>query len=145
MQVRGIRWVGVGTPRVAEMRAFATEVLGLRVVGADRDDFTELAMADGAKLELFVINFMKDKMTLRVPTAKVANVGMRKLSEEPVVKKALETVTGRARVVDRDDVLDVLAAEHEDVVASTSRRERRPGTVLIDWAQNNERRTMVAP
>src|SRR3954463_7598053 len=35
----------------------------------------------GAKLELFVINFMKDKMTLRVPTAKVANVGMRKLSE----------------------------------------------------------------
>jgi len=27
-----------------------------------------------------VINFMKDKMTLRVPTAKVANVGMRKLS-----------------------------------------------------------------
>src|SRR6478752_3831 len=35
----------------------------------------------GAKLELFVINFIKDKMTLRVPTAKVANVGMRKLSE----------------------------------------------------------------
>ena len=34
----------------------------------------------GARLELFVINFMKDKMTLRVPTAKVANVGMRKLS-----------------------------------------------------------------
>jgi len=26
----------------------------------------------GAKLELFVINFVKDKMTLRVPTAKVA-------------------------------------------------------------------------
>src|SRR6478752_10769284 len=35
----------------------------------------------GAKIELFVINFIKDKMTLRVPTAKVANVGMRKLSE----------------------------------------------------------------
>lgn len=31
----------------------------------------------GAKLELFVINFIKDKMTLRVPTAKVANVGMK--------------------------------------------------------------------
>ncbi len=35
----------------------------------------------GAKLELFVINFVKDKMTLRVPTAKIASVGMRKLSE----------------------------------------------------------------
>jgi CarD family transcriptional regulator len=52
----------------------------------------------GAKLELFVINFMKDKMTLRVPTAKVANVGMRKLSDPVLVKKALETLKGRARV-----------------------------------------------
>ena len=52
----------------------------------------------GAKLELFVINFMKDKMTLRVPTAKVANVGMRKLSEPGLVKRALETLKGRARI-----------------------------------------------
>jgi CarD family transcriptional regulator, regulator of rRNA transcription len=52
----------------------------------------------GAKLELFVINFIKDKMTLRVPTAKVANVGMRKLSDPLLVKKALETLKGRARV-----------------------------------------------
>ena len=52
----------------------------------------------GARLELFVINFMKDKMTLRVPTAKVANVGMRKLSDPALVKKALETLKGRARV-----------------------------------------------
>ena len=52
----------------------------------------------GARLELFVINFMKDKMTLRVPTAKVANVGMRKLSDPALVKRALETLKGRARV-----------------------------------------------
>ncbi|MFN5685570.1 CarD family transcriptional regulator [Bradyrhizobium sp.] len=52
----------------------------------------------GAKLELFVINFIKDKMTLRVPTAKVANVGMRTLSDPALVKKALETLKGRARV-----------------------------------------------
>jgi CarD family transcriptional regulator len=52
----------------------------------------------GTKLELFVINFIKDKMTLRVPTAKVANVGMRKLSEPALVKRALETLKGRARV-----------------------------------------------
>ena len=52
----------------------------------------------GAKLELFVINFMKDKMTLRVPTAKVANVGMRKLSEPALVRRALETLKGRARI-----------------------------------------------
>jgi CarD family transcriptional regulator len=52
----------------------------------------------GAKLELFVINFVKDKMTLRVPTAKVAAVGMRKLAEGSLVKRALETLKGRARI-----------------------------------------------
>ena len=52
----------------------------------------------GAKLELFVINFVKDKMTLRVPTAKIVSVGMRKLAEPPVVKRALDTLKGRARI-----------------------------------------------
>jgi len=52
----------------------------------------------GRKLELFVINFVKDKMTLRVPTAKIASVGMRKLAEGPLVKRALETLKGRARI-----------------------------------------------
>jgi len=52
----------------------------------------------GFKLELFVISFAKDKMTLRVPTTKIASVGMRKLSEEPVVTRSLETLKGRARV-----------------------------------------------
>jgi CarD family transcriptional regulator len=52
----------------------------------------------GHKLELFVINFVKDKMTLRVPTAKIGVVGMRKLAEPPIVKRALETLKGRARI-----------------------------------------------
>ena len=52
----------------------------------------------GAKLELFVITFVKDKMTLRVPTAKIASVGMRKLAEPPLVRRALETLKGRARI-----------------------------------------------
>jgi len=52
----------------------------------------------GFKLELYVISFVKDKMTLKVPTPKVASVGMRKLAEADVVKRALETLTGRARV-----------------------------------------------
>jgi CarD family transcriptional regulator len=52
----------------------------------------------GAKLELFVINFVKDKMTLRVPIANIATVGMRKLAEPAIVKRALETLKGRARI-----------------------------------------------
>src|ERR1700744_2325596 len=52
----------------------------------------------GLALELFVIAFEQDKLTLRVPVAKIKSVGMRKLAEEDMVKKALDTVTGRARV-----------------------------------------------
>jgi CarD family transcriptional regulator len=52
----------------------------------------------GMKLELFVITFEKDKMTLRVPVAKAAQVGMRKLADEATVERAFETVRGRARV-----------------------------------------------
>ncbi len=52
----------------------------------------------GYKLELFVINFVKDKMTLRVPIAKIASVGMRKLAEPTIVRRALETLKGRARI-----------------------------------------------
>ena len=53
MEVKGIRWVGVGTDRVSRMRSFAIDVLGLRVARAESEDFVELAMGDGAKLELF--------------------------------------------------------------------------------------------
>ncbi|MBN9455549.1 MAG: CarD family transcriptional regulator [Bosea sp. (in: a-proteobacteria)] len=52
----------------------------------------------GFKLELFVVSFSKDKMTLRVPTAKAASVGLRKLADAEAVAKALTTLTGRARI-----------------------------------------------
>jgi CarD family transcriptional regulator len=45
-----------------------------------------------------VVSFEKDKMVLRVPTAKANAVGMRKLAEPDLVKKALDVLTGRARV-----------------------------------------------
>ncbi len=52
----------------------------------------------GLKLELFVIHFEQDKMTLRVPTSNFESVGMRKLSEEDIVTKAMTTLKGKARV-----------------------------------------------
>ena len=52
---------------------------------------------EGAKMELFVINFEKDKMTLRVPVTKASTVGMRKLSSSKVMDTALTTLKGKAR------------------------------------------------
>ncbi|MCT8159832.1 CarD family transcriptional regulator [Pseudoruegeria sp. SHC-113] len=52
----------------------------------------------GIQLELFVISFEKDKMTLRVPTHKAAEVGMRTLSSPDIVSKAMDTLKGKAKV-----------------------------------------------
>ena len=52
----------------------------------------------GLELELFVISFAKDKMTLRVPTHKAADVGMRSLSSPDVVTRAMDTLKGKAKV-----------------------------------------------
>src|SRR5207253_2280454 len=93
-------------PRVEEPKKVLTQRQGFKtnefVVYPAHGVGQILAIEDqeiaGAKLELFVINFMKDKMTLRVPTAKVANVGMRKLSDPALVRRALDTLKGRARI-----------------------------------------------
>ncbi len=52
----------------------------------------------GMHLELFVISFEKDKMTLRVPTHKATEIGMRSLSTPDLISKALDTLKGKARV-----------------------------------------------
>ncbi|PID36842.1 MAG: CarD family transcriptional regulator [Rhodobacterales bacterium] len=52
----------------------------------------------GLSLELFVIAFDKDKMTLRVPTNKALEVGMRGLSSPEIVAQAMDTLKGKARV-----------------------------------------------
>src|SRR5690606_13834642 len=63
-----------------------------RIVGIEEQEIA------GMSLELFVITFEKEKLTLRVPTGKLASVGMRKLTEDQTVKKAMEILKGRARV-----------------------------------------------
>ena len=51
----------------------------------------------GFELELFVISFQKDKMTLRVPTHKASEIGMRGLSSPDVVSRAMATLKGKAK------------------------------------------------
>ena len=52
----------------------------------------------GISMELFVISFEKDKMTLRVPTHKAAEIGLRSLSSPEVVSRAMSTLKGKAKV-----------------------------------------------
>lgn len=52
----------------------------------------------GQKLKLFVISFEKERMTLRVPIAKVKDSGLRKLSNRKIIDTALKTLKGKVRV-----------------------------------------------
>lgn len=52
----------------------------------------------GIELEMFVIAFEKDKMTLRIPIEKATAIGLRSVSSPELILKAMETLKGRARV-----------------------------------------------
>jgi CarD family transcriptional regulator len=62
------------------------------VVGVENQEVAGMA------LELYVVTFDHEKMTLRVPTRKARGAGLRPLAEGNVVSQALTTLKGRARV-----------------------------------------------
>jgi CarD family transcriptional regulator len=63
-----------------------------RVMGVEKQSVA------GIDLDVFVISFEQDKMTLRVPTAKARASGMRPLASGDVVNQAMKTLQGRARI-----------------------------------------------
>jgi len=63
-----------------------------RVLGVEKQTMA------GMDLEVFVISFEQDKMTLRVPTGKAKSCGMRPLASSAVVSDAMKTLQGRARI-----------------------------------------------
>ena len=60
-------------------------------------DVTKQTVA-GTELELIVVNFDKDKMTLRIPMAKAETTGLRKISSAETISDALTALKGKAKV-----------------------------------------------
>src|SRR4029434_861882 len=52
----------------------------------------------GARLELYIIDFDKEKLRLKVPTVKSEQKGMRKLADKPLIEQAMRVLRGRARI-----------------------------------------------
>ena len=77
--------------RIDEFVVYPAHGVG-KVVGVDEQEVA------GVTLELFVVAFEKDKMTLRVPTHKAIEVGMRPLASPEVVAHAMATLRGKAKV-----------------------------------------------
>ena len=55
---------------------------------------TEVA---GTKVTLYVLNFEREKMTLRVPVTRAAAVGLRKLASQDILGKAVTILKGKAK------------------------------------------------
>ena len=70
----------------------------------------------GSELELLVVNFDKDKMTLRIPTSKIQNVGLRKISDDKTMNEAFATLKGKAKV--RKIMWSRRAQEYENKINS---------------------------
>ena len=66
--------------------------------GVGRVQGIEKQAISGQTLQLIVIKFEKDRMTLRVPVEKAQNSGLRKLSSRKMMDTALATLKGRSRV-----------------------------------------------
>ncbi len=63
-----------------------------KIVGVEEQEIS------GHELQLFVIKFETEKMTLRLPIEKAKGAGLRKLSSRQQMELALSTLRGRSRV-----------------------------------------------
>ncbi len=70
----------------------------------------------GSELELLVVNFDKDKMTLRIPTSKIQHVGLRKISDDKTMNEAFATLKGKAKI--RKIMWSRRAQEYENKINS---------------------------
>jgi CarD family transcriptional regulator len=66
--------------------------------GVGRITGIEERVLEGYALRVFVVNFEKDRMTLRVPIQKAHTSGMRRLSSRDKMRSAMSVLKGRARI-----------------------------------------------
>jgi CarD family transcriptional regulator len=63
-----------------------------RVTGVEKETVA------GFDIEVYVVSFEQDKMTLRVPTAKAIDAGMRALANDQLLKDAMNTLKGKPKI-----------------------------------------------
>ena len=86
--------VAPGTKRhfgVGEYVVYPTHGVG-KILGHESEKIGDF------ELKVFVIAFEKDKMTLRVPVGRAEAAGLRSISSNDQINKALQTLKGRAKI-----------------------------------------------
>ena len=77
---------------------------------------TESREISGATIEMLVVRFEHDRMTLRVPMEKARSLGLRTLSSKKQMEQAITTLQGKARI--RRTMWSRRAQEYETKIKS---------------------------
>ena len=88
----------VGTPAAKKLVFKVGELVVYPAHGVGRITHIEEQEIAGARLELYIVDFQKEKLRLKVPTGRAEQKGMRRLSDKTQVESALKVLKGRARI-----------------------------------------------
>ena len=88
----------VGTPAAKKLVFKVGELVVYPAHGVGRIIQIEEQEIAGAKLELYIVDFEKEKLRLKVPTGRAEQKGMRRLSDKSQIESALKVLKGRARI-----------------------------------------------
>jgi CarD family transcriptional regulator len=88
----------VGTPAAKKLVFKVNELVVYPAHGVGKIIQIEEQEIAGAKLELYIVDFEKEKLRLKVPTGRAEQKGMRRLSDKGQIEVALKVLKGRARI-----------------------------------------------
>lgn len=88
----------VATPAAKKLLFKINELIVYPAHGVGRVVQIEEQEIAGIKLELYIVDFDKEKLRLKVPTSKSEQKGMRKLADKPLIDHAMKVLKGRARI-----------------------------------------------
>ncbi|MBK1868186.1 CarD family transcriptional regulator [Aestuariivirga sp. YIM B02566] len=88
----------VATPAAKKLLFKVNELIVYPAHGVGRVVMIEEQEIAGIKLELYIVDFEKEKLRLKVPTSKSEQKGMRKLADKPLIEHAMKVLKGRARI-----------------------------------------------
>jgi len=88
----------VATPAAKKLVFKVNELIVYPAHGVGRVVQIEEQEIAGIKLELYIVDFDKEKLRLKVPTSKSEQKGMRKLADKPLIDHAMKVLKGRARI-----------------------------------------------
>jgi len=88
----------VATPSAKKLTFKINDLIVYPAHGVGRVTMIEEQEIAGAKLELYIVDFEKEKLRLKVPTGRAEQKGMRRLSDRTQIETAMRVLKGRARI-----------------------------------------------